>query len=91
MAAKIGIDGIALCSGEEDFTLDNELNFGLVRQPTKPWYEQLKGQQLQDLFNEQTPSRPTISHVLELFQEPDNNKKRKKTAVVAPKEPTEKS
>jgi hypothetical protein len=43
-AAKIGIDGIALCSNEEDFTLNDELNFGLVRQPTGPWYEQLKDQ-----------------------------------------------
>jgi hypothetical protein len=89
LAAKIGIDGIALCSNEEDFTLDNELNFGLVRQPTGPWYEQLKEQQLTDLFNEHIPSRPTISHVIELFQEPLNNRKRKQMSSLSM--PTEKS
>jgi len=39
LADKIGLDGIALCSNEEDYTLDKELNFELVTKPEAPWYE----------------------------------------------------
>ncbi len=51
MADKIGLDGIALCSNEEDFTLDKDLNFQLLREPSEPWYEVLKDQSIKNLFN----------------------------------------
>jgi len=39
LAEKIGIDCIALCSNEEDFTLEKELNFSVLRGNSEPWYE----------------------------------------------------
>jgi hypothetical protein len=42
LAEKIGLDGIAFCANEDDYTLDQELNFELVTKPEAPWYDQLR-------------------------------------------------
>jgi hypothetical protein len=57
LADKIGLDGIAFCTNEDDYTLDKELNFELVTKPEAPWYDQLREKQLVNLFNEQKPTR----------------------------------
>lgn len=47
----MGLDGLALCGNEEDFTLQEELNTEILTQE-RPWYEELKDNQLNYLFTE---------------------------------------
>jgi hypothetical protein len=42
LAEKIGLDGIAFCANEDDYMLDQELNFELVTKAGAPWYDQLR-------------------------------------------------
>jgi hypothetical protein len=47
----MGLDGIAMCAAEEDFTLVDELGIEIV-QDRQPWYDQIRGNELQQLFGE---------------------------------------
>lgn len=48
----MGIDGIALCASEEDFTVSNDLNLNLLTNQQEPWYNCIKEKQLENLFSE---------------------------------------
>ena len=48
----MGIDGLAMCAPEGDFTLGNELNFDILTKQQEPWYNCLKEKHIENLFNE---------------------------------------
>lgn len=48
----MGLDGFALCAAPEDFTLVDELNIDMSEYKV-PWFEQIRGRELQQLFGEQ--------------------------------------
>ncbi len=48
----MGLDGFALCAAPEDFSLVDELNIDMSEYKV-PWFEQIRGRELQQLFGEQ--------------------------------------
>jgi hypothetical protein len=51
LSKKMGLDGLALCSSKEDFTLIEELNIDMSEYRV-PWFENIRGRELKQLFGE---------------------------------------
>ena len=81
----MGINGLAMCAPEGDFTLGNELNFDILTKQQEPWYNCIKEKHIENLFNEQAQTGfqkqedfETYKSFTNIFKQ-NEKKKRKRT------------